>query len=85
MSNMSGLKAQNALSQKLLMRLAELNIHALGGFHESMKYCLAVKVCNPTEAGTLGMDLGSGWGDIDFDRLADGRQFVVFRDALMQA
>jgi hypothetical protein len=28
---------------------------------------------------------GSGWGDIDFDQHPHGRQYVVFRDALVQA
>lgn len=78
-------KANNALAQKLLERMTELGVSPLAGFFEGRQYCLAVKVCNPAEAAMLGMDLASGWGDIDFDIHPHGHQYVVFRDALVRA
>lgn len=78
------LAPMNALAEKLLEHLAKLGVSAryknFGG-----KFCLAVKVCNPAEAVMLGMDLGGGWGDLGFDTWPNGAQFVVFRDALVQA
>lgn len=78
-------KAKNALAQKLLERMAELGVRSHAGFFGGRQYCLGVKVCNPAEAATIGMELGSGWGDIDFDLHPHGHQYVVFRDALVQA
>lgn len=78
------LRAKNPLAQRLLDRLATLEIRAEPGFFRSGRYCLAVRVRNPAEAALLGMSLGGGWGEIGYDHHTGG-QFVVFCDALVQA
>lgn len=77
-------RAKNVLAQRLLDRLAKLEILAEAGYFRSGRYCLAVRVRNPAEAALLGMSLGGGWGEIGYDQHTGG-QFVVFCDALVQA
>jgi len=78
-------RAKNALAQKLLTKMMELGVRPCAGYFGGMQYCIGVRVCNPAEATILGMALGNGWGNIDFDLYPCGEQFVVFRDALAQA
>lgn len=77
-------KPKNKLAENLLPRLIELGYRPLMTAWKG-NYCAKIKVCNPAEAAILGMELGTGWGDLTFDMYPDGQQFVVFRDAYVQA
>lgn len=76
------LKPKNKLAEKLLNRLWELDYkYPRGGFHGHSEYCLGLHLCNYSEAVELGMNLGTGWGELDFVGFPDGRQMVIFVDA----
>ena len=76
----------NTLAQNLLDRLDELGATYHAGHFGTDQYCVGVMVLNAAEAAKLGMELGTGWGEIGFDSRPHSRyQYVVFRDARVQA
>jgi hypothetical protein len=81
---MTNLEPRNNLSRSLLEVLGKIGVRGVGGYFGGKKYCVAVKVCSVGEAANIGMEIGSGWGEIDFDIWPNGTQFIVFRDALVQ-
>ncbi len=73
--------ATNENTAALLAHLNELNMPALGCFHESL-YCVMVPVKNLSEAMNLGMSLGDKYGKITHFNSPQG---IVFTDTRCQA
>lgn len=78
-------RPMNKLAETLLARLAELGAPARAGYFAGSTYCLGVYFRDDGAAAYLGFRLGEGWGQIDVDVWPDGRKFLVFRDAFVQA
>lgn len=78
-------RPKNALAEQLFAKLTELGHDIYPGYHGTDSFCVGVKVNGTVEAVLLGMNLGSGWGDIRFDAWRGASwKLVVFKDALVQ-